>query len=231
MLPVPLRGVMAGITVGLLLIVAAADVRADPPPTTTTDVTTSTQPTTTTTTPATTSSTTTTAATTTAPVTTVPATTAPPTTRAIETAPARATATLRAFGPSCAVAAVALIRPRGAPFAIGPIASSSLSYPANGSTVTAASVDIEAGGCGRGLARLESLSCSAKRSPPQGSRCGSAPDDRSRSLRYAFLAGRRPQSPASAFPSAAGDTSSSIRRRVRLLCTCSNLAPGCKQAR
>jgi murein DD-endopeptidase MepM/ murein hydrolase activator NlpD len=145
---------MAGITAGLVLIVAAADVRADPPPTTTTDVTTSTQATTTT-------ATTTSSTTTTAPVTTSPITTAPATTTDIQTAPARVTATVHTFGPGCAVAAVALIRPRAAPLAIGPIASH-LSYPADGSTVTAAGVDIHASGCGRGLARLDSLSLFGK---------------------------------------------------------------------
>jgi len=158
MLSVPLRGVMAGITAGLLLIVAAADVRADPPPTTTTDVTTSTQPTTT-------AMTTTTATTTTAAV-----TTAPVTTTDTKTAPVPATATSHTFGPGCAVAAVALLRPREAPLVIGPIASSSLergglnrlSYPADGSTVTAATVRIQASGCGRGLAQLETLSLFGK---------------------------------------------------------------------
>jgi murein DD-endopeptidase MepM/ murein hydrolase activator NlpD len=159
MLPVPMRGVMAGITAGLVLIVAAADVRADPPPTTTTDVTTSTQPTTTTT-----------STTTTAPTTTATVTTAPATTTDTQTAPVTATASSHTFGPRCAVAAVALIRPGEAPLAIGPIASASLergglnrlSYPANGSTVTAAAVDVRASGCGRGLVRLESLSLFGK---------------------------------------------------------------------
>jgi murein DD-endopeptidase MepM/ murein hydrolase activator NlpD len=153
MLPVPLRGVMAGITAVLVLIIAAADVRADPPPTTTTDVTTSTQSTTTTTV-----SSTTTAATTT----TVALTTAPATTTDTQAVPARPTATSHAFGPGCGVAAVALIRPREAPLAIGPVASSALAYPADGSTVTAAAVDIQASVCGRGFARLESLSLFGK---------------------------------------------------------------------
>jgi murein DD-endopeptidase MepM/ murein hydrolase activator NlpD len=139
---------MVGITAGLLLLVAASGALADPPPATTTDVTTSTKPTTTT-------------ATTMASTTTSAVTTAPATTTDARTPPARATATSHTFGPGCAVAAVALIRPRAAPVAIGPIGSR-LSFPANGSTVTAASVDLQASGCGRGFARLESVSLFGK---------------------------------------------------------------------
>ena len=142
---------------------AAATLRAAP----TTDPPTGTTPATSTGTASTTTATTTTATATTA-TTTVATTTAPSTTTTAATALAIGVGPRPARCP--AVGAVSVLVPRGSSRVVGPLVRSAarrhlglaaVQYPANGSLVTAASLELSTSGCGRsatGSAVLRSVS-------------------------------------------------------------------------
>jgi murein DD-endopeptidase MepM/ murein hydrolase activator NlpD len=160
-----LRHLLAGTAAALLLALGAVAALAEPPPTTTVDTTTTTEATTTAAT--TTAPPTTTTAETTTTVST-PTTTAPGTTTSTRTA--SPTYTLPA-AQSCPLGGVIVLPPGGGGSAVGALTDGhahaaqidNLTYPADGSIVTASSVTLREGGCktGRptgGEARLHDIS-------------------------------------------------------------------------
>jgi hypothetical protein len=155
-----LKSATAGTAVALLFALGVAAALADPPPTTTSETTT------------TTTTTTTTPATTTTPISTAPsapATTTNPTTQTTATTTSLTTTSTSASAPttpahglalarSCPVAGVVILRPGRAPSVVGANADThtetaqinSLTYPTDGSIVTASVATLREHACGAG---------------------------------------------------------------------------------